>query len=130
MSQLRSNLASFSQDFRRKRRELVAVLFVTCKRKHFGAQAHELDIVLVVPANHFDNVACIGQAQALHVLLPERYICLLGLVRSILGWVLWLRWVCQGMSVFNDGRDTQSSGTEHGRLGGPQIGIETGLIQL
>lgn len=84
MSQFCGDLASFGEDFGGERGQLVPVLIVACERKHFRAQAHELDAVLIVPLQHLDNVPGICKAEILDVLLTQSDVRFLVLVWSVL----------------------------------------------
>lgn len=98
------------------------------KWEHLGTKAHELDTVLVVPAQHLDDIPGIGQAQLLDELLASRNIAWLVLVRSVLGGVLWLRGVCEGMTVLYNGGDPAGPRAEDGRDCLPEICIKASLV--
>lgn len=99
------------------------MLAVACKREHFGAETHKLDAVPVVPPDHPGDVAGVGEADALDVLLPETDVGLLSLDRAVLDRMLWLGRVLQRVSVVDDGRQTASARTEDGRLRGAKIRV-------
>lgn len=102
MSQLSGDFARPSQDFRGERCQLIPVLFVARKGEHLGAQSQKLDAVSVVPPQHLDNVARVGDAERLDIPLAPRNIGGLVLVWPVLGGVLRLVWMCERMPVLND----------------------------
>lgn len=60
MSKFSSDPPSLGEDVGSEGSELVPVLFMARKRKHLGAEPHELDAVFVIPPQHLDDVSCIG----------------------------------------------------------------------
>ena len=103
MPKLAGQLSGLGENFRGERGQFVAILFVTGKGKHLGTQAHELDAILVVPANHFDDIPRVGQAELLNILLSQGLVGRLVLVGPVLGRMLGLRGVLQGVAVLQYG---------------------------
>lgn len=130
MTQLSSNLPDFGKSLRREGCQLVSILLMACKRKHLGAQPHELDAILVVPSKHFDGIPRVGQPQALHPSLTSRNIRLLILVRPILGRMLRQGRVCEWVPVLQDGSYATGTGAEYRRLGCSQVRVQTSLLTI
>lgn len=103
VAQLAGDLASRGEHVRRERCQFVSILLVARKGEHLGAQPHKLYAVLVVPLQHLDNVARVGETEVFHVLLAAFDIGGLLPVWSILGDVLGLVWVRERMPMLDDG---------------------------
>jgi hypothetical protein len=100
---------------------------VACKREHFTAETHELDAVLVVPADHLSDITRVGETQLLDISHASSNICRLFFVWAILRGVLRLGRVFQGMAMFEDTRNAASPRAEHGRIRIAQVSVETSL---
>jgi hypothetical protein len=81
------------EDLGCERSKFVAIFFMAGEWEHLAAKAHKLNAVFVIPAQKFDQVARIGEAQCFHKCLPSRHIRWLFTVRAILRGVWRLFWV-------------------------------------
>lgn len=63
---------------------------MTGEGEHFAAEPHELDTVLLVPAQHFDDVICVGDTEGLNERLAQSRMRCLGNVARVLRLVKWL----------------------------------------
>ncbi len=90
VAELGRHLAGLCEDFGSERCQFVSGFPVTGKRKHVGAESHELDTVPLVPSEHLDNVARISKPQTLDVLPPQTSVGFLRPVGPVLGAVLGL----------------------------------------
>lgn len=121
------DFASFGKSLGGERGELVAVFGVAREGEHFAAEAHEFDAVAVVPAEHFGDVADVGEAELLDEFLTSSNVCWLFSVGTVLGCVWRLVGVTEGMAVFENGCDTTGSRAEDWGIRKAKVRIETCL---
>lgn len=62
MAEFCGDLSDLGERFGGKGGELVAILGMRGKRKHFAAKTHEFDAITIVPAEHLGYVTDVGQA--------------------------------------------------------------------
>lgn len=130
MSQLCSYLPGLCQNFTRERSQLVAILLMTSKWKHLRAQSQELDPIFIIPPQHLHNVLCVSYTKRLHIALSSLDRGRLRFVGAVLGRMFWLSWIFQRVSMFDDRRNSTSSGAEDWRIREPQVSVKTRLRRL
>jgi hypothetical protein len=100
MTEFSYHFAYLSESIGRKRSQFVAIFIMAGKREHLTAEPHELNSVLVIPADHLDHITCIGQTEFLDVPLSSCEICGLIFVGPVLSSMFGLRGVFERMSMF------------------------------